>query len=158
MWILFCAWTQVVCRQLGYNGTAIPLTNAVFGQGTGPIWMDYVGCNGSESSLDRCPFNGWGINYCGHYQDAGVVCQSKRRVSMVDISYMVFWLLCKYCTCVHLCSVAALQKRSTCSACDSELENKKEDLTFFLVPTNQRVLDTMLIYAQVWFTAGRMAR
>ena len=70
---------QVVCRQLGYNGTVRATTNAEFGQGTGTIWMDNVFCVGSESSLDRCPFNGWGIHDCVHAEDAGVVCRGRER-------------------------------------------------------------------------------
>eukprot|EP00731_Ephydatia_muelleri_P011000 Em0005g1586a len=72
--------TSVVCRQLGYNGTVRASTNAEFGQGTGPIWMDNVACVGSESSLDRCPFNGWGIHNCLHSLDAGVVCRVPLRL------------------------------------------------------------------------------
>uniref|UniRef100_A0A8C6SCG9 Uncharacterized protein n=1 Tax=Neogobius melanostomus TaxID=47308 RepID=A0A8C6SCG9_9GOBI len=63
---------QVVCRQLDC-GTVIEELKT-FGQGTGKIWLDDVGCSGSESSLTRCGHGGFGSHDCSHSEDAGVVC------------------------------------------------------------------------------------
>jgi len=63
----------VVCRSLGYsNGRA--LGNAYYGEGADPIWMENVGCLGSEVSLDTCSFPGFGQQNCRHSDDAGVQC------------------------------------------------------------------------------------
>lgn len=72
--VILCT-VQVVCRQLGYVRANRTTTREEFGQGTGPIWMDSVTCNGLENSLDGCNFNGWGQHSCHHDQDAGVVCE-----------------------------------------------------------------------------------
>ena len=54
---------------------AAPRSDAVFGQGSGPILLDLVRCNGLENALFDCG-RGRGIEpySCRHHQDAGVVC------------------------------------------------------------------------------------
>ena len=44
------------------------------GEGTGHIWMDNVGCNGTEKRIQDCAQNGLSNHNCAHYEDAGVSC------------------------------------------------------------------------------------
>ena len=53
-------------------------TNAAFGRGTGRIWMDNVGCRGTETRLEFCPHRGWGRESCSHNEDAGVECYARK--------------------------------------------------------------------------------
>ncbi|KAI2645381.1 Scavenger receptor cysteine-rich type 1 protein M130 [Labeo rohita] len=64
----------VVCREVGCGEAVEAVSNAHFGQGSGPIWMDNVACSGSESTLKNCRSRGWGVHNCDHYYDAGVRC------------------------------------------------------------------------------------
>ena len=50
-----------------------------FGQGSGPIHLDNLGCIGTETRLIDCPHNGVGIENCNHFEDAGVTCQGEGR-------------------------------------------------------------------------------
>ena len=68
---------NVVCRELGYERATSAPHSAAYGQGSGPIWMDDVGCTGSERRLSRCSFDGWGNHNCGHSEDASVICSIK---------------------------------------------------------------------------------
>ncbi|XP_051245123.1 putative DMBT1-like protein [Dicentrarchus labrax] len=62
---------KVLCKELGC-GTALDPSH--ISEGTGQIWLDNVHCSGNEGSLSECQHGGFGINNCGHNEDAGVVC------------------------------------------------------------------------------------
>ncbi|XP_016112813.1 scavenger receptor cysteine-rich type 1 protein M130-like [Sinocyclocheilus grahami] len=70
----------VVCRELDCGEPVDALSDAHFGPGTGPIWISYVVCTGSESTLKNCGTTGWSKSDCDHNEDAGVRCSEVRLV------------------------------------------------------------------------------
>jgi len=69
----------VVCRQLGFGSSGLPIYSAHFGQGSGSIWLDSVMCTGNESTLVSCGHLGVNITRrsCSHSEDAGVRCSGE---------------------------------------------------------------------------------
>lgn len=69
---------NVVCRQLGFFSASSAPHQAAYGQGSDPIWLDDVDCQGGEASLLDCAHYGtWGVNNrCSHNEDASVVCNA----------------------------------------------------------------------------------
>ena len=66
---------SVICRMLGYPGGVKIHPQAVFGEGKGPIWINNILCNGTETSLQQCPSPEWGPTYqCKHSEDVGIEC------------------------------------------------------------------------------------
>ncbi len=55
---------------------------ADFGVGDGPIFLDNLRCNGSESSLHLCPTDGISQHNCGHTEDAAVICPGQTTLSL----------------------------------------------------------------------------
>lgn len=73
-----------------YTGNAT--RSAFFGQGRGPIFMEYVRCTGFEETVLDCKHNGLGYSTCYHFEDAGVACQGELGASF---GYLV---VCKLAT------------------------------------------------------------
>uniref|UniRef100_A0A670HU34 Neurotrypsin n=1 Tax=Podarcis muralis TaxID=64176 RepID=A0A670HU34_PODMU len=69
-------WTDrdaaVVCKQLGYSGTAKAKSMAYLAEGHAPIHLDKVECSGTEHTLGECVTRKSNIHSC--WKDAGVIC------------------------------------------------------------------------------------
>ncbi|XP_030851623.1 deleted in malignant brain tumors 1 protein-like [Strongylocentrotus purpuratus] len=76
---------RVVCRMLGFEGALDAPTSARFGQGSGDILLNLVGCDGTEGNLADCAHLGLGVNYCGHEEDAGAICYSGAHPNSVGL-------------------------------------------------------------------------
>ena len=79
-WGTVCDWTWdlldaiVACRQLGYHTAKAALRGSLFGEGSGPNWMNYVHCTGYEANLTQCNHD-LGYDYCRSH--ASVICSSE---------------------------------------------------------------------------------
>ena len=56
---------------------AIRSTTSLFGQSSGPIFLENLACSVTESFLFECPRSILGTHQCDHLQDAGVQCYGR---------------------------------------------------------------------------------
>ncbi|RZC41899.1 neurotrypsin-like [Asbolus verrucosus] len=79
---------KVVCKHLGYKGSAVVKKDGYFGAGSGPIWLDQVFCTGDETTIENCTHWNWGEHNCEHSEDVGVICSNiyeYERHSLISI-------------------------------------------------------------------------
>ena len=61
------------------------LRGSQFGRSTGPIFLDQLGCSGTENSLLQCNrYAGLGLHSCDHSQDAGVRCIGEKIMCQLE--------------------------------------------------------------------------
>ncbi|XP_056144547.1 galectin-3-binding protein A-like [Lampris incognitus] len=73
---------QVVCRQLGFPAAKSTAAGGAYGEGSGPIWLDDMNCEGTENFLSSCTFKGWAITDCTHKEDVGIVCKTGLEMTL----------------------------------------------------------------------------
>ena len=71
----------------------IPYSNAHFGQGTGPIFLDDVTCTTSADQLLECYSRPILSTDCAHSSDAGVGCESKCCTCTIKFMHAMLCLL-----------------------------------------------------------------
>ncbi|XP_031555705.1 soluble scavenger receptor cysteine-rich domain-containing protein SSC5D-like, partial [Actinia tenebrosa] len=87
---------KVACRQLGFTKAVGASYN---GRGTGRVWLNYMGCTGSESDLGSCSHNGWGHGWgCDRTTNVGVVLHlAAILTSFVEVYHQGQWgTVCNY--------------------------------------------------------------
>ncbi len=82
----------VVCKELDCGEPVDVLSEAHFGQGSGPVWRSHVRCVGSESNLKDCASAGWYKSYCDHTRDAGVICSGKLSQTLPSVKICTYLL------------------------------------------------------------------
>ncbi|XP_046378448.2 deleted in malignant brain tumors 1 protein-like isoform X1 [Haliotis rufescens] len=70
----------VVCAMMGFKDPeALKFTQAHFGRGADPIWLDNTQCYTNMTSLAQCRTESWGQHNCNHGEDSGARCTGALR-------------------------------------------------------------------------------
>ncbi|KAL8562352.1 hypothetical protein ACOMHN_066066 [Nucella lapillus] len=68
----------VACRMVGFSSpSAVAVSSAVYGAGSGRILLDDLQCVGTETSLAQCGNKGFFAHNCRHSEDVGLQCSAQ---------------------------------------------------------------------------------
>ena len=81
-------------------------TTCRYSQGSGPIWLDNLGCTSFEVMLSICSHNGFGSHNSAHSEDVAVSCSSvgewhHYHVQIVGTKRFLKQEIMIACTCMH---------------------------------------------------------
>lgn len=86
IWLPACATrlttadATIACRQMKLGTVGRVVAGSTYGPGAGGVWLEGLGCKGTEPQIGACPGIAWGSTKCpGHRQDAGLVCSGLTR-------------------------------------------------------------------------------
>ena len=75
-----CKLSVVGCASginVSFSSGALPTVGAYFGIVDGPIFLDEVECNGTETSILQCLSQDAGLHNCFSLQEAGAICPGR---------------------------------------------------------------------------------
>ncbi|XP_078060508.1 scavenger receptor cysteine-rich domain-containing protein DMBT1-like [Mustelus asterias] len=72
---------QVVCRQLGCGDAIGVYNSATYGEGKGPVWVNYVQCEGNESHLRNCTSFMLNASLSDSF-DVGLLCSEHMQIRL----------------------------------------------------------------------------
>lgn len=70
-------------RHQQFRNTSEVYRNAVYGHGSGPIWLNYLNCEGFEANIEECKHRGWESRNCDHGDDVSINCLPKNGELMI---------------------------------------------------------------------------
>ncbi|XP_025050870.1 antigen WC1.1-like [Alligator sinensis] len=75
------ATVDIVCKQLGCGNGGEFAEDYLYGQGSGPTWLDRVQCRQQHSSLWECPSKAWDPHSChDRGEETHITCAEKLRI------------------------------------------------------------------------------
>ncbi|XP_052777910.1 deleted in malignant brain tumors 1 protein-like [Mya arenaria] len=73
---------KVVCRMLNMSATGF-LHQARRGQGSGPIYLRNLACEGHETNINQCSY-GINVSVCSHSDDVSVICSDCGTINVTN--------------------------------------------------------------------------
>ncbi len=106
---------DVICKQLGYEYAERLYYRAYYGQGSGPIWVDQIGCDVGAQSILECRHNGWNITDCHHGEDAALDCKRKVPIKPRELPLRLSCPELSTCGSCHVCPAKKFPDREDCT-------------------------------------------